>query len=114
NLRCKRRGERSLLLLPLALDAKGVGGRSKQEVPRRAFEQARHFQARGLSRYLLPARDLWQLSAGLVAARFLLPSGYFPLTFALGSARVDVVRGERASVVSLGARATAEVTRELL
>lgn len=114
NIRCARRGQRSLVLLPLVIDEEGVGGRSKGAVPRRAFEHARQFTGRRLDRYLLPAADLWQLEDGAWCSRFLLPAGYFSLTFGLGSARVDLIDDAAASLVTLGQRATADVTRALL
>jgi len=114
NIRCSFSGQRSLLLVPLARDEEGVGGRSKQRVPACAFEHARHHRALGLGRYLLPALDRWPVPDVGTCTRFALPERGSALTFGLGSARVDLIDEEGAWVVGLGSTPTREVTRELL
>src|SRR5688572_20704370 len=54
SIRCQCKTGDFVLQLPLVVDALGVSGRSKQRVPERCFENARHFAAQGLDRYLLP------------------------------------------------------------
>src|SRR6187455_2866257 len=61
SIRCQSKTGDFLLQLPLVMDAEGVGGRSKQRVPERCFENARHFAAQGLDRYLLPGEHMFDL-----------------------------------------------------
>src|SRR5688572_19492011 len=114
NVRCRLRGEPHLVLVPLANDQTGVGGRQKQSVPLRCFENAQHFVRRGLGRYVLAPRSHFDLPGTGAGVSFSAPPGHSALTFGLGSARVDLVQGEAAWVVRLGAESTAEVTVELL
>jgi len=114
NVRARLKGASTLLLVPLLSDEAGVGGRSKQTVPERCFENARHFLGRGLGRYLLAPQALFPLPGFGPAASFFLPEGPSALTFGLGSARVDRVDDDGAWLVRLGTAATADVTRELL
>ncbi|HEY6725590.1 MAG TPA: hypothetical protein VI197_16250, partial [Polyangiaceae bacterium] len=114
SIRCRSRAGNFLFQLPLVVDAAGVGGRSKQAVPERCFENARHFAAQGLDRYLVPAERMIDLTHGLRGATFSLPAGYLPLTFGLGSARVDFEDAAGSWIASLGDRATLQLTRELM
>lgn len=113
-IRCRGTTGDFVLQLPLVRDSEGIGGRSKQRVPERCFENARYFAEQGLDRYLLEAERLFDLPAGHKGASFLLPPGYFPLTFGLGAARVDFDDAAGSWVVSLGRRATADITSELV
>jgi len=114
NIRCARGAGQSLLLLPLGSDEPGVGGRSKRSVPERCFQNAQHFAARGLDRYLLQPEQLLELQGTGPCASFVLPPGHSALTFGLGSARVDLVDDAGAWVVRLGAEATGQALRELV
>lgn len=114
SIRCQSRAGDFLLQLPLAMEAEGVGGRSKRHVPERCFEHARHFAEQGLGRYLLCGEQLLDLSPQLRGATFSLPPGHFPLTFGLGSARVDFEDAGGSWIASFGSRTTRKLTRELL
>jgi len=114
NIRCARGEKRSLLLLPLVSDGEGVGGRSKRLVPERAFEHARQFRRQKLNRYLLTPQHLFEVDGVGRGASFSLPEGYSPLSFGLGSARLDLLETEEARALYLDRSATAEVTTELL
>lgn len=113
-VRCRAATQEFLLQLPLVRDGDGIGGRSKQRVPERCFENSRHFAAQGLDRYLLEGEQLVELGANLRGASFSLPRGYFPLTFGLGAARVDFEDAAGSWVATLGNRATATITGELV
>lgn len=114
SLRCRSKTGDFLLQLPLLVDAEGVSGRSRQRVPERCFENARHFAAQGLDRYLLPGERLLDLSRELRGASFSLPRGYLPLSFGLGAARIDFEDAAGSWIASLGSRPTMHVTRELM
>lgn len=114
SIRCQSQTGDFLLQLPLVWDAEGISGRSKQRVPERCFENARHFAAQGLDRYLLPGEQMLDLPSQLRGATFSLPRGYFPLTFGLGAARVDFEDAAGSWIASVGKRATLHLTRELI
>ena len=114
NIRCRGRKGEFMLVLPVALDRPPPSGLTRVEVPERAFKNALHFQERGLTRYLLPRGGLLRFADHVHGATFSLPPAAYPVTFRLGSARLDVLREGNATVTRLGPQATSELTVELI
>ncbi len=97
--------------LPVALDEPGRRGRAKRDVPRQNFENAKHYLARGLPRFVPEPDGIWALAGGVTAATFRARSGYCPASFGTGAVRVTLADGW---TLALGPRATAEILAEII
>ncbi|HEU5077003.1 MAG TPA: SAM-dependent methyltransferase, partial [Polyangiaceae bacterium] len=103
-----------MLQLPLVLDAPGVRGRSKRDVPRQNHTNLRAFREQGLTRFGVEP-EAFTLLGGLVpAATFAALPDHHALTFERGSLQVEVVEAERSWVVPLGPALTAELLAEMV
>jgi SAM-dependent MidA family methyltransferase len=109
--RCEDASGAFVVQIPVALDEPGRGGRAKRDVPRQNFENAKHYLARGLARYVAEPDGVWTLAGGVPAATFRALDGYFPVTFGAGAVHVTLGDGW---TVALGPDATAEVLAEVI
>lgn len=100
-----------VLHLPLNLDEPGRRGRSRRDVPRQLVENARHYRAQGLTRYVFEPDALVSLPSGVDVAIFPAALGYSAVSFGCGAIRVHA-SGEW--IVELGTAGTAEVLAEAI
>jgi SAM-dependent MidA family methyltransferase len=110
DLACEDESGRFVLQVPVALDAPGPQGRAKRDVPRKNVENARHFSARGLGRFVTPPVDSFTLG-GVPAALFAALPEHRPVTFGAGAVRVRLADDW---LLALGTGATADVLAEMV
>lgn len=100
-----------VLQVPLALDQPGQRGRAKRDVPGLNLENARHFLAQGLTRFVVEPRQSLTLAGNVPAAVFAALPEHFPVTFGAGAARVRLADGW---LITLGPSASADVLAEMV
>ena len=111
-----------VLQVPLVLDEPGRRGRAKSDLPRLAIENARHFAARGLTRFLAEPREFMTLGGDVPAATFAALPAHHPLTFGQGAIQVEPPseeasnKGSRktSAIVALGTGPTADLLAEMV
>ena len=109
-----------VLQVPLVLDEPGRRGRAKSDLPRLAIENARHFVARGLTRFVAAPKDFLTLGGDVPAATFTALPDHHPLTFGQGTILVEPTHeaaletGTASSVVALGPGPTADLLAEMV
>jgi SAM-dependent MidA family methyltransferase len=103
-----------VLQVPLTLDEVGTRGRARRDVPRLNVENARHFIARGLGRFVVEPKNIVVLGGELPAALFDVLPDHRPIAFGRGSLHVQFAEGPLDWLVSLGPSATADLLAEMI
>ncbi len=111
DIACEDHAGRFGLQVPLVLDEPGRRGRAKRDVPRLNVENARHFIAQGLARFVVEPEDVVTLGGQVPGAIFRALPEHYPVTFGAGALELRLADG---SVVALGTRGTAELLVELI
>ena len=117
---CAGAGGPFVLQVPLVLDEPGRRGRARSELPRLAVENARHFIARGLTRFVAEPKDFLTLAGDVPAATFAALPDHHPLTFGRGAVQVEPTDEAAArtrhgsAVVALGPGPTADLLSEMV
>jgi SAM-dependent MidA family methyltransferase len=111
DIACEDESGRFAVQLPLVLDEPGRRGRAKRDVPRLNVENARHFIAQGLARFVVEPEGVVTLGGHVPGAIFRALPEHYPVTFGAGALEVRLADG---SVVALGPRGTAELITELI
>lgn len=99
-----------VLQVPLVLDEPGRRGRAKRDVPRLNVENARHYIAAGLTRFVSKPLDSLTLPGGIPAALFSALPQHFPLTFGRGALELKLPDGW----LTLGPSASADLLAEMI
>jgi SAM-dependent MidA family methyltransferase len=108
---CEDESGRFTLQVPRSLDEPGRRERAKRDVPRLNVENARHFIARGLTRFVTEPEGRVTLGGRVPGAIFRALPEYHPVTFGTGALEV---RRPDGWVVSLGSNGTAELLAEMI
>jgi len=122
NVSCSGPDGPFVLQVPLVLDGPGRRGRAKSALPGLAVENARHFLAAGLNRFVVEPRAFMTLGGDVPAATFAALPQHHPLTCGQGAVQIEptdasVTRraGKGApAVVALGLGPTADLLAELV
>ncbi len=102
------------LQLPRVLDEPGGRGRAKRDVPGQCFQNARHFRAERLARFVVEPRELSTLGGRVPAALFGALPEHRRITIARGALRVELTEGKLLWQIGLGTGATAELLAEMV
>jgi SAM-dependent MidA family methyltransferase len=111
DIACESESGKFALQVPRALDEPGRRGRAKRDVPRLNVENARHFLARGLTRFVVEPEGPVTLGGHVPGAIFRALPEHYPVTFGAGALEVRCPDGW---LIALGSSGTAELLAEMI